>query len=432
MALGMIGLVTSSGRGQAVASLGNGLSAAAIGRGGTIAAERGDPLDAVEGNPAGAAGMGSRVLNATGLVAFEAGSFRNVANANGRLSGRAGALPYGAFAMPLGGKWSGMVGFTPEILLRANWQYVDAPGTAGATYGLQEQETQIIALRTSAGVARKFGAHWAGGATVGLVYNTNDLHAPYIFQEQPELAGLKVLLALKTHGFGVNGSAGVQWEPNSRFRAGLAWKSGTSIHTHGDASGTASAQFAALGIAADPTFKYSANVENHLPQGFSGGWSWQMKRWLTWKGQGDFTGWGQAFRELPIKLTGGTNATINSVAGSSTLVDAVPLRWNNQAGVHVGVESPVGEKVTLRAGYGWMSNPVPSSTLMPLTAAIFQQSVAVGGGWTQGRVRVDGAYQVQLPSTESVGKSSILSGEYDNSRVRLMTQSVTVSGRVVF
>jgi len=39
---------------------------------------------------------------------------------------------------------------------------------------------------------------------------------------------------------------------------------------------------------------------------------------------------------------------------------------------------------------------------------------------------------VQLPSSESVGKSSILAGEYSNSQVRLMLQSVTATARVNF
>ena len=101
MALGVSGLVAGSAFGQQSSSLGNGLSAAAIGRGGTVVAERGDPLDAVEGNPAGLAGIDAKVLNVTGVGVFAQGSFRNAANANGRLSGLAGALPYGAFAMPL-------------------------------------------------------------------------------------------------------------------------------------------------------------------------------------------------------------------------------------------------------------------------------------------------------------------------------------------
>jgi hypothetical protein len=79
-----------------------------------------------------------------------------------------------------------------------------------------------------------------------------------------------------------------------------------------------------------------------------------------------------------------------------------------------------------------MSNPVPSATLLPLTAAIMQNAIATGAGWTHGRMHLDAAYQVQLPSSESVGKSSILAGEYSNSQVRLMLQSVTATARVNF
>jgi len=79
-----------------------------------------------------------------------------------------------------------------------------------------------------------------------------------------------------------------------------------------------------------------------------------------------------------------------------------------------------------------MNNPVPSSTLLPLTAAIMQNAIATGAGWSHGRWRYDAAYQAQLPATQSVGKSAILAGEYDNSRVRVSTQSLTLTARVKF
>jgi long-subunit fatty acid transport protein len=297
---------------------------------------------------------------------------------------------------------------------------------------LQTNETQIIAVRSSVGMARTFGPKLSIGAVLGLVYNTNNLDAPYIFQQQPQLAGLKVLLDLKTHGFGWNGNAGAQFQPNSRVRIGVAWKSGMTIHTSGTADGSASALFAALAITQDPTFHYQAQVENHLPQAFDAGFSLTANHHMIWQAQGDFTAWGQAFQQLPVSLTGGTNATINSVVGSSSIQDAVPLHWNNQVGIHAGVDSPLGESWALRAGYSYMSNPVPSSTLLPLTAAIMRTSIAAGAGWTHGRLRLDAAYQAQLPSSESVGKSSILAGEYSNSKVRIFLQSVTATARVNF
>ena len=419
--------------GAQATSFGNGYSAAGQSRGGALATQQGDPIDAVEGNPAGLAGVKTRILEATGIGVFGSGSFQNSANTNGRMGGVVGAIPFGAFVTPLGAsKWSASAAFTPEILMRANWRYVDAPGTAGVTYGLQTNETQIIAVRSSVGLARSFGTKLSIGAVLGLVYNTNNLNAPYIFQQQPQLAGLKVLLDLKTHGYGWNGNAGVQFQPNSRVRIGVAWKSGTTIHTTGTADGSASALFAALSITQDPTFHYLAQVENHLPQAFDAGFSLRANHHMIWQAQGDFTAWAQAFQQLPVTLTGGTNAVINSVAGSSTLHDAVPLHWNNQGAVHVGVDSPLGENWVLRAGYSYMSNPVPSSTLLPLTAAIMRNSIATGAGWSHGRLRLDSAYQAQLPSSESVGQSSILAGEYSNSKTRIFLQSVTATARFSF
>jgi long-subunit fatty acid transport protein len=419
--------------GAQATSFGNGYSAAGESRGGALAAQQGDPIDAVEGNPAGLAGVKTRILEATGVGVFGSGSFQNSANSNGRMGGIVGAIPYGAFVTPLGAShWSASAAFTPEILMRANWRYVDAPGTAGVTYGLQTNETQIVAVRSSAGLARTFGPKLSVGAVLGLVYNTNNLNAPYIFQQQPQLAGLKVLLDLQTHGYGWNGNAGVQFQPNSRVRIGVAWKSGTTIHTSGTADGSASALFAALSITQAPTFHYKAQVLNHLPQAFDAGFFLRANHHMIWQAQGDFTAWGQAFQQLPVTLTGGTNAVINGVVGGSALQDAVPLHWNNQWGGHVGVDSPLGESWVLRAGYSYMSNPVPSSTLLPLTAAIMRNSVATGAGWSHGRVRLDAAYQAQLPSSESVGKSSILAGEYSNSQVRIFLQSVTATARVNF
>ena len=418
---------------QQSASFGNGLSAAAVARGGSTVTETGSPLDAVEGNPAGLAGASSPILDfgAVGMIA--GGSFRNGANPEASLRGLAGALPYGAFATPLGkSPWTASAAVTPEILMRANWHYVDAPGTAGVSYGYQKQETQIIAVRSSIGLARTFGHGLSAGATLGIAYNENNLNAPYIFQEQKQLAGLKVLLDLKTRGYGWNGGAGVQWQASSRLRTGFSWKGATSIRTQGSASGSASALFDALGIAADPAFRYHVQVQNDLPQAFAGGLSWRMNSRLLLDVEGDFTGWHTAFHALPINLTQGTNGVINSVVGGDSFNEEVPLQWHNQATVHAGVEIPLDEALTLRAGYSYATNPVPARTLLPLTAAIMQQSLAAGAGLKHNRWRYDAAYQAQLPSSESVGQSAILGGEYNNSTVTIWTQSLTFTTRVTF
>ena len=430
-----VSLLTLTGNllAQGSAALGNGLSAAATARGGTIVTERFSPLDAVQGNPAGLAGISTRELDLSAIGLVAGGSFQNSANQTAGLHGVAGALPYGAFATPLGkSHWIASAAVTPDILMRADWHYVDPAGLDGVTYGYRAHETQIIAIRSSLGLARAFGPKWSAGATLGIVYNQNDLHAPYIFQQEPHLAGLKVLLDLTTRGYGWNGAAGAQWQPTSFLRAGVAWKSGTTLSTTGDASGSAYALFNALGISSDPTFTYRVHVQNNLPQAFAGGLTWQTRHHLALSFEGDEIVWGQAFQQLSIHLTQGSNATINSVVGSSSFNDAVPLHWHDQGIVHTGFEAPVSESVKLRAGYSWASNPVPASTLLPMTAAIMQNTIAGGSGWSRGQWTCDAAYQAQLPATQSVGTSSILAGEYSNSKVRVWTQSLVVTTRFKF
>ena len=67
---------------------------------------------------------------------------------------------------------------------------------------------------------------------------------------------------------------------------------------------------------------------------------------------------------------------------------------------------------------------MPDSTLSPLTAAIGRQTVSAGIGYRHGRWNVDVAYALDPTAQQSVGQSLLKSGEYDNSRVRLGTQSL--------
>ena len=431
------------GYAQAAGSLGNGLSAAAIARGGTMVAAQSGPLDAVQGNPAGLAGTQVRTLDLSGVGIFASGSFKNAADSNGSLRPFAGALPYAALETPIGhSRFVVAAAVTPEFLMRAAWHYTDPAGTANVSYGAQKNESAFLAARASTTVACAPGSRWAFGASLGLVYNQNLLHAPYIFQQQPQLAGLKVLLDLHTQGFGWNGSAGGQWQPNPRLRFGGSWKSSTYVPSHGYAQGSASALFSALSVTADPAYHYEAEVDNHLPQSAAAGLRWQLSRKAVFSFDGGWTGWSSAFSELPVKLKDGTNAVINSVAGSAAVQDEIPLHWHHQGSFRTGVELPV-HQWTGRAGYSYLSNAVPSSTLTPLTAAILRHSVAAGLGWksegSSSRTPLgitswgyDVAYQAQLPASRYVGVSSLKAGEYSNTSIQVMSQSVTLSTHFAF
>lgn len=408
-------------------------SARSLAMGGTYVPSSTGVIDALSANPAGLAALGPATLdlNVTGL--FARGSFTNSVNRNAPLNTSPGVLPYGAFGAPIGRtSWRFGVGVVPELMSVADWRYVDAPGVAGASYGLQKQKSAILAARATGGVGFAVGKSLLIGATVGVVYNSNTLEAPYIFQSHPALKGLKTLLDLHTSGTGWNTSVGILARTGSKVRLGLAWKSRTVIESTGDASGNAGAQFAALGLPFQPDFQYAAKVRNVLPQSVMGSVLWQVDpRWLV-AFQTNWVNWKDAFVVLPVTLTGGANADINGLLGSNSISDGVPLYWKDQVMLHVGVERLLTERTSLRGGYAYGNNPVPGTTLSPLTAAIMSNHLSTGVGHQFGRCRVELAYSLALAGHAQVGQSGLLSGEYNNSQIRVGTQSISLNTSIQF
>jgi long-subunit fatty acid transport protein len=419
---------------QTGGALDNGISGRATSLGGATVASVTSPLEAMQGNPAGLSGLPGRTLELDATSLFATGNFTNSVSSTGSIVTSAGTIPYGGFSMPLLSKRLTLgVSVAPDTLMTSNWKYMDPPGGLGGTsYGLQQNKSAMITLRSAAGLSFVVSKKLSIGGTFGAVYDKNTLIAPYIFQSQPTLAGAKTLLDLHTDGVGYNGSFGALISPSRKLRIGLSYKMSTSIHTHGDASGDAGAQFATLGVNAPATFHYGAEVDTKFPQAFSGGISWMVVPRMRLNLQGDWIDWSNSFNQLPVKLTNGTNTTINGLVGSNAMQDVIPLQWRDQGVFGVGVESPLGEHLAFRGGYSYATDPVPSATLTPMTAAILQNTIGTGMGYSRGRYSLDLAYQVQLPATQSVGGSSLKSGEYDNSRVEVAVHSVTLSNRIYF
>lgn len=406
----------------------NTASAQSAALGGVYLPSSSNALDALAANPAGLTALNRPALDASVSTIFARGSFSDSVNTNAPMTTSPGAIPYGAFGMPIGhSRFSFGVGFMPELTSVSDWKYVDAPGTLGVTYGMQEQKAAILAGRSAAGFGVTISPRFAIGATVGSVYNSNTLEAPYIFQSQPTLKGLKTLLDLHTNGWGWNTSVGILALPAKKVQVGVAWKSRTVIDSTGTATGDASALFAALGAGSSPsTFSYSARVQNVLPQSMLGSVAWYAKpRWVL-AFQTDWVNWQNAFVTLPVTLTNGTNATINSVVGSTSLVDGVPLNWKNQYSFHGGAEHLVTENSSVRFGYAYDNSPVPASTLTPLTAAIMANQLSAGYVYNWHHSRFDASYAFDLTAKESVGQSGLEAGEYDNSTVHVGTQAFTI------
>jgi len=411
----------------------NSASTRSLALGGVYVPSSSDSLGALSTNPAGLTYLTAPSLDLSLSAVFARGSFSNSVNSNAPMTTSPGVIPYGAFGMPIGhSRYSFGVGFAPDLSAVSDWHYADAPGFAGVTYGMQQQKSAIVAGRAMAGFSVALGHKLSIGATVGADYNSNTLHAPYIFQSQPTLAGAKTLLDLHTNGVGWNTSVGVMIEPSKKWDLGVAWKSHTVIVTHGSATGDASALFTALGVSSPSTFAYDAQVKNILPQSVAANVAWHVNpRWVL-AFQTDWVNWGGAFVNLPVTLTNGTNVVINTVAGSTTLIDGIPLRWKDQYSFHGGVERLLTESTSLRFGYAHGNNPVPSGTLTPMTAAIMTNQLGTGFAYHRGRSRFDVAYTFDPTSQQQVQQSNLLYGEYNNSTVRVGTQALTLGYSIQF
>ncbi len=325
-------------------------SARSTALGGVYTPSSSDPVDALTTNPAGLTSIGHRALDLNLDFLLPRGSFSNSSNIafDSQLSRTPGALPYGAFASRIGkSRFTFGIGFVPDLMTTANWHYIDAPGTAGASYGLQEQKSAILAGRAVAGLGIAVNKKLSVGFSLGADYNSNTLDAPYIFQTQPTLKGLKTLLDLHTAGYGWNGSVGALYSPSKKVQIGAAYKSRTLIHSYGTATGDARAQFDALELNDVPsTFDYSAMVRNDffLPvRSRLRGVSWRVKPRLLLVFQSDWVNWKDSFKVLPVNLTNGTNAAINGLLNSTSLHDEVPLDWKDQYSFHIGGERSVTE-----------------------------------------------------------------------------------------
>ena len=412
---------------------GNGVGAESMAMAGAEVAWSKDPLTAMTANPAGLGFLNKpeAVLGAEGDAL--SGTFSKTGS-GGPLTDRLIAAPEGAIGYPLKGIPLKLgLSVAPESGLVADWHYQDPPGgLGGIQYGNQEDKSSIILIRTAFGAAWTVTPKLSIGASIGLLYNENDMVTPYVFQNlQPaSVNGAKTLLNLHTTGFGGDGTVGMIYKATPALQFGAFYQSPSVINSSGDATGDPYAQF-------PPTppgplaFHYNAEVKNQFPQNASLGLSWQCLSRLRLAVQLDWIDWADSFNTLHASFSSGDNPSVNKVLGSS-FRDNIPLNWSSSLVYRAGIEFAVTDHFKLMMGYAYGKSPVPDSTLSPMTAAISENTLCAGMGYSRGAYFVELAYQYDLPASQTVGQSGLLSGEYSNSSVQISAQALALSLGMTF
>ena len=392
----------------------NGTGARSTGLAGADVVFADDPLAATNSNPAALAELPSDILQINLTAGLLDGEYANAVSTGNDADSMPGLIPEAAYSGKFGDRLGWGLSFSPISAVEADWTFLDPPGTLGS-YGRQTHKSSFIALRTALGLAWQINPRWSVGASAGLLYNRNRLKIPYIFQTAAGLAGAKVLVNLEADGFGANAVISTMYQPTDAVQLSLAYTTPTWFEAEGTLRGNSDP---VVGVG---SFRYDAEIDTELPGIASAGLRWQVNHPLTLGLQVDWVDWSSAFNHLPVFLTNGNNGSL-----PVAITDIVPLDWDDQIIFHLAGEYAWSDRLTLRAGYSYADNTVPSATLTPTTAAITEHSLGFGFAYHWHDFQVDFGYQWNLTNSVSTGNSRLLFDEYDNASVDVSTHYLSI------
>ena len=321
--------------------------------------------------------------------------------------------------------WSWGAGLVVQSAMRADFTFVDPPGTGGVSYGRRQHMSEWVIAKAQGALSYRLSERLSAGVSLGVAYNRNRLRAPYIFQSHPLLTGLKVLVDLEVDDFALSSSLGVHYDAGES----LAFHLGYVLERGFSADGELSGNLGQLGLGIQETFLYAANVQATQPAVAVAGATWRASDRLTLGLQFDRVFWENAFEQLPIRLTRGNNAQLNDFLGGDGIADNAPLNWNDQDSVHLGGEYRLRAGGILRLGYENSEAPVPTRTFTPMTGAILDEAYSIGLQFTLNRRDYDIAYRYSRGDDIRVVDSGLAGGEYDNTGQSLALHSLSLSFR---
>lgn len=435
-------------------------AAAPLGRGCTTLADPRDPAGMLM-NPAGLATVGGRALSVDGAAFLPKMNYSNAVNPT--TAGRNNVFPLPAmfFADRARGAWT--LGLGAQTL-----------GGMGADYTLthallgpdQRYHSKFGLMKGGLVAAYRVTPHLAVGATAGVLFGQMEFATPYAVNpaQLAALAGLAQdpdyarLLAGFTEatayasmtglsGWGLTTGASVQYSaPDVTFA--LAWTAPTTltlgggraamdmhaqfgqlyqgmVAAKGGDTATVNAQLAGMGInlANGMASEFGVAADIGVPQtvtlavGARPAEAWTLALDLGW------IGWKRAFRAMPLRLSGGTNANVNVVMNASptdgAFATAWPLEWRDAWTARAGAEFVATERLTLRGGAIYNTDPVSSRALFTVFPAIVQSAGTVGFGYALGATTIDLTYAHTFTATQTASSPHMVANEYAGSTSRL-------------
>jgi len=187
-------------------------------------------------------------------------------------------------------------------------------------------------------------------------------------------------------------------------------------------------QFAGMGIdlSQGAIANYDLEVELSFPQSIGFGFAYSASEAFKVSGDFEWINWANAFDKMKINLSNGANVNINKMMGNNgTFSLDFPMDWKNTVVVKLGGEYQVNPGLSLRAGYAYGSNPVPSSTIFSVFPAIVEQHVTLGGSVKlSGPLTMHAAFEMALNKAQEADANSLIGNEYNGSTSELSSMLV--------
>ncbi len=167
------------------------------------------PVAALSWNPAGLASLDAPEVDLALAAISARGTFANRVDSNGLLDDAQGVVPEGAVAFPFQQR--------RLVFAAACSPTARLPGRGRIGMRLARLVRPTESPRTGRGSscsgrprvsARSLGSRVSVGGSLSLLWNHNELSAPYIFQTQAPLVGLKTMLDVEASGTGWGASLG--------------------------------------------------------------------------------------------------------------------------------------------------------------------------------------------------------------------------------
>ena len=253
------------------------------------------------------------------------------------------------------------------------------------------------------------------GAGLNVGFQEFDLKLPYVIQTGV-LAGTNALLDIKTSGEGFGGIFGLLYEIDDKTTFGLAYTTKMDVDLQG---GTPF--LTTTGLSAH----YDVNIDYHWPKTLAVGLAHRPSPKLLLASDVTWVDWSAGNEDLILKLSEGTNAIVNGLAGSASIIDVLPLDWKDRFVFHFGTEYYFNPKITLRAGYIYGKSPIPDSTVVPVLAAILEHTITLGVGYKpQKPWEYNVAYQYSFRHRQTTGQSDLIGGDFNNSKNSVYSNSL--------